>query len=234
MEQIKKYNYKDPLYQKGDPFGATEAKVAHVNAVIDELTTIDSEVVSIESRVTALENAPAPEAATEYYINGSVMSKPGGDGFGNAEFKIAVYSHNTPVRNLNNQFENIITFQNSGSGTYSLLFQGANITADLGNGEELCNVTRANISSVTVNFENQLAADFGSIGKAFINLSIDPDLQTNAALYIIIATLRTYTLLNTSGTFTTVRTDIPITTAAQFANVFNFQIKFSEFTVVPV
>lgn len=224
MEQIKKYNYNDPLHQKGDPFGATEAKVAHVNAVIDEVNSIDT-------RVITLENAPAPQT-TEYFINGVIISAAGVD----PAFYVSIYNHNTPIDNSDYFFQNVFAFQKSATGEYDLFVQGSgNLTANLGNGPETCNITHATISSVVFNFEKQLVIDFGIVGKALTAVSISPAMNTDAIEGFSMVKVVTHALGNPSaGIYVSGRTDIPVTSAGMDAAVFNFQIKFSDFIVVPV
>lgn len=91
MELIKKHNYEDPLHMKGDPFGAADAKVAHVNQLINEVNGNTASVDSLTSRVETLENTPG-----EYYITGYFQILP------DASFNTAIIRHNTPISNLEN------------------------------------------------------------------------------------------------------------------------------------
>jgi hypothetical protein len=230
MEQIKKYNYNDPLHQKGDPFGATEAKVAHVNAVIDEVNLAKSDVLALDERVYTLENAPAPEAATEYYINGAVIH------FVNNYMAVTVDSHNTPVRNIDhlglgiNSYEGVLGFQHSGNGVYAFFFQGtSNIVADIGNGFETCDITQARLSSIIINPDPQVTIALNAAGKPYVGTAIVPYPQADGVADSFIADLSVYAY--SSGTNTSTATEIPQPNQAR--RIFNFQLKFSKFTVVP-
>jgi hypothetical protein len=91
MELIKKYNYEDPLHMKGDPFGAADAKVAHVNQLINEVNSNTTSITSLTGRVETLENTPG-----EYYITGYFQILP------DSTFDTTIVRHNTPISNLEN------------------------------------------------------------------------------------------------------------------------------------
>ena len=228
MEQIKKYNYNDPLHQKGDPFGVTEAKVAHVNAVIDEVNLAKSDVVALDERVYTLENAP--EVATEYYINGAIVH------FVNNYMAVTVDSHNTPVRNINhlglglNSYENVLGFQHAGNGVYSFFFQGtSNIIADVGNGFEACDITVARLSSIIINPDPQVTIALNAAGKPYVGTTIVPYPQADGVTDSFIADLSVYAYSSSTNSSGALELPPP----NQMRRIFNFQLKFSEFTVVP-
>lgn len=235
MEQIKKYNYNDPLHQKGDPFGATEAKVAHVNDVITEVNSIDA-------RVTTLENGSTPQA-TEYYINGAVIQRPTGD------IVVTVDSHNTPVRNIDlsgvgaNTFENVFYFayagNSTGIGIYSFGVQNSMVVADLGSGEQSCEITKAKTSSIIINPDPQISFAFTSAGKPYVSTAVIPYLNIDIIATSFIADVSVFALNiqqdPTTKTITSYSTQaIEIPSPNQSRRIFNFQLKFSEFTVVPL
>jgi hypothetical protein len=235
MEQIKKHNYKDPLHQKGDPFGATEAKVAHVNDVITEVNNIDT-------RVTALENAPAHET-TEYFINGAILHYPTGD------LVVTVDSHNTPVRNIDlsgvgaDTFENVFYFgyagNSTGIGIYSFGVQNSMVVADLGSGEQSCEITNATISSIIINPDPQISVAFAASAKPYVSTAVVPYLNTDIVANSFIADLSVFSLgiaqdpaTKTITSYGITALEIPSPTVTR--RIFNFQLKFSEFVVVPV
>lgn len=222
MEQIKKYNYKDPLHQKGDPFGATEAKVAHVNDVITEVNNIDT-------RVTTLENAPAPQGSTEYYINGGILH------FADGTFAVTVDSHNTPVRSQYNgnydvygQNANVFGFFGDTNGNFTLGFQNTQgIVADLndGNGSQSCNITTAVPSLIVITPQSNLIDAYANASKAFITATVQTYVQSTDLDSI--ADIVTY-LYDPQGT-KTMKGNIPLPSGMR--RIFEFQLRFSEFIV---
>jgi hypothetical protein len=231
MEQIKKYNYKDPLHQKGDPFGVTEAKVAHVNAVIDEVNLAKSDVVALDERVYTLENAPAPEAATEYYINGGILH------FSDGTFAVTVDSHNTIVGtffngsyNVYGESADVFGFFGDTNGNFVFIFQNTQgILADFddGNGSQSSNITAAIPSSIIINAESNLVDAYATASKVFIIATVKPYVQSQDLDFI--ADIRTHAYDKVNNI--TVIADIP--TPLSTRRIFNFQLKFKKFKVEP-
>jgi hypothetical protein len=102
MELIKKYNYEDPLHIKGDPFGAADAKVAHLNQLITEVDNQSTSITDLTDRVETLENAPK-----EYYITGYFILDE------DAIFRTSVVKHNTHITNLDDSLTLYVPNQSS-------------------------------------------------------------------------------------------------------------------------
>lgn len=225
MELIKKYNYEDPLHMKGDPFGAADAKVAHVNQLITEVNSQTTSVDSLTSRVETLENAPAP--TSEYYINGRIVSVAGQQQ--DASFYVYVENHNTPIVNNDGFFQAVLNFQSAGN-SYLLTYSQLQFDADLGNGPVLSTLDGFKLKSCIINYENQLVNEFNTINRAFIGLGINPYFTDNYNMFIVDVRTNTYNV----GLGQTIFSNIPPTQSGVDVNIMNFQLTFSEFNVSPV
>lgn len=208
MEKITKKNYND-TGKTG--FENSFAKVWHVNELLSN-------------------NTSPSEPVTEYYINGAIIH------FVNNFTAVTVDSHNTPVRNIDhlglgiNSYEGVLGFQHSGNGVYAFFFQGtSNITADVGNGFETCNITAARLSSIIINPDPQIRISLNATGKPYVSTTIVPYPQSDGVVDSFIADLSV--LRYDPALATTNPVELP--QPNQMRRIFNFQLKFSEFTVVP-
>ncbi len=173
MELIKKYNYEDPLHMKGDPFGAADAKVAHVNQLITEVNSQTASVNSLTSRVETLENAPAP--TSEYYVNGRILQY---EENGNPVFIFNVDAHNTPVVDSNdgnghNTLQGLFQFMNGGSaGSYVCIMSGNVINIGTQEDQILAAFSSFTLTSCVVQPLTTLYNQFNNANRAFNGISI--------------------------------------------------------------
>ncbi len=224
MELIKKHNYEDPLHMKGDPFGAADAKVAHLNQLITEVNSQTTSVDSLTSRVETLENAPAP--TSEYYVNGRIVSVAGQQ---EPAFYVYVEDHNTPIVNSDGFFQAVLNFQNAGNN-YILTYSQVQFDADLGDGPVVSTLDGFKLKNCIINYENQLVNEFSTAGRVFIGLSINPYFIENENMFMTNVATYVYNI----GLGQTIFSNIPATQVGVDVNIMNFQLTFSEFNVVSV
>ena len=247
MELIKKYNYEDPLHMKGDPFGAADAKVAHVNQLITEVNSqtasvdgLTNSVDDLTNRVETLENAPAP--TSEYYVNGRILQYD--DGSGNPLFLFNVDSHNTPLTDtvdgaLHNTFQGLFQFGSSNVGTYSLYTNFPILEIETTDGTVNVYFNYYKMTSCVITPTDQLYDSFAGANKALIGISVDnidftqgnSDLGTFAALK-----MKTARYNNSNLALDLVDSDIPTNGQNEFSarNILSVQIRFKSLIFTPV
>jgi hypothetical protein len=240
MELIKKHNYEDPLHMKGDPFGAADAKVAHVNQLITEVNSQTTSVDSLTSRVETLENAPAP--TSEYYVNGRILQYD--DGSGNPLFLFNVDSHNTPLTNTidsfgHNTFQGLFQLASSNVGTYSLYTNFPILQIETTDGNVSAYFNYYTMTSCVITPTDQLYDSFAGANKALIGISVDnldftqgnSDLGTFAVLK-----MKTARYNNTNLALDLADSDIPTNAQNEFnaRNILSVQIRFSSLIFTPV
>lgn len=170
MEQIKKYNYKDPLHQKGDPFGATEAKVAHVNAVIDEVNLISDSVSGFSGDISNLDSRVRVLETPVNSIKGNIRTIPN-----SSLFAIEIVENNTLIDSVS--LQSAFQFKVLGDGsTYVFVVDQTIVVEAEQNGQTIsANITNTNIQDFTIVDDWGLANIFNAVDKPFLGLSITPD-----------------------------------------------------------
>jgi hypothetical protein len=218
---------------KGDPFGAADAKVAHVNQLINEVNSQTTSVDDLTNRVETLENAPAP--TTEYYVNGRILQYD--DGNGNPLFLFNVDSHNTPLVNIidgaqHNTLQNLIGFGNAGLGIYSLYTAWPNnLLINTLDGEQSAYLSSYTMTSCVITPNNELYKRFSGTPKILAGISMDGtdfNIESEEGYF---ATIRTETITYNSVTQTLQSgvANIPTNGVNEFQarNILTVQLRFS-------
>ncbi len=225
MQLIKKYNYEDPLHMKGDPFGAADAKVAHVNQLITEVNSqtdnlnssiddLSSSVADLEGRVTDLES--------KYFIKGFVRTVSN-----SSTFDIEVIDHNTPIDNSNGDLSDVLSFINMTDGIYRLVVNlNTEIPIAIDNQYVPGQVTGIKVNTLNINDEWQLANIFNNVGKPFLGLSLQ---MYDAEEFGYLSLVYTRALNTATNPVSGTRLEIP--QIASSVKIINFHVVFSQFEV---
>jgi len=239
MELIKKHNYEDPLHMKGDPFGAADAKVAHVNQLIAEVNSNTTSVNDLIDRVETLENAPAP--TTEYYVNGRILQY---EQNGNNVFLFNVDSHNTPLTNTidsfgHNTFQGLFQFGSSNVGTYTLYTNFPILEIETTDGDISVYFNYYKMTSFVVTPTDQLYDSFAGANKALIGLSVDnidfTQDNTDSGFFAVLK-MKTARYNTQNSALDLADTDIPTNGQSEFSarNILSVQIRFSSLIFTPI
>jgi hypothetical protein len=225
---------------KGDPFGAADAKVAHVNQVITEVNSNTTSVNNLIDRVETLENAPA--ATTEYYVNGRILQYD--DGSGNPLFLFNVDSHNTPLTNTidsfgHNTFQGLFQFGSSNVGTYTLYTNFPILEIETTNGDISAYFNYYKMTSFVVTPTDQLYDSFAGANRALIGISVDnidfTQDNTDSGSFAVLK-MKTAIYNNQNSALGLADTDIPTNGQSEFTarNILSVQIRFSSLIFTPI
>lgn len=223
MEQIKKYNYKDPLHQKGDPFGVTEAKVAHVNAVIDEVNSLTNSISGVADSVAGLDSRVRTLETPVFSIKGNIRTVPNN----NTVFSIDIIENNTLIDNIG--LQNALQFKPaSPDGIYHLLINKSIAVEAEQDGQTIsATIDSAIIKDFTIVDRWELSSIYGNDAQAFVGLAINPDYgNINAGGFIYLFTI--YNKVIVSGA--TTRSAIPAIGGT--SPIIEFNLTFSTLEVI--